>query len=255
VRLPLRRLSRSPLAYWTAVVVLACFTAAVVARSADRAGALTGRYGRLRPVVTAVRAVEAGTVLRPADVAVRTMPAAFVPEGSLRTPTAVVGRTLVVPLFRGAAVVAANLAPDGLQGLAALLPAGTRALAVPTGPGSVPLRRGDRVDLLATFDPPPAGQEPTFPVAEAALVVDVGPESAAVAVGPEEAKRIAFALVAGTVTLVVTVAVTPGPAGVTAGVTPGSPAPPAPPGPGTRRTAGTTGSGPPAAPTTPPPAR
>jgi Flp pilus assembly protein CpaB len=87
------------------------------------------------------------------------------------------------------------------------------------------LRRGDRVDVLATFDPPPAGQEPTFPVAEAALVVDVGPEAASVAVGPEEAKRVAFAVASGTVTLTVTPAVKPG-----------SPAAP--------RTGGTTGSAP-----------
>jgi Flp pilus assembly protein CpaB len=139
------------------------------------------------------------------------MPAAFVPEGSLGATAAAVGRTVIVPLFRGGAVVASNLAPDGLQGLAALLPAGTRAVAVPTGTASVPLRRGDRVDVLATFDPPAAGQDPTFAVAEAALVVDVGPEAASVAVGPEEAKRVAFAVAGGTVTLVVTTEVTPSP--------------------------------------------
>jgi Flp pilus assembly protein CpaB len=225
VRLPLRRLSRSPLAYWAVVVVLACLTASVVAHLVGEAGAQAARYGRLRPVVTATHAVEMGAVLRTGDVSLRSMPAAFLPEGSLSSTSLAVGRTVVVPLFRGGAVVAANLAPDGLQGLAALLPADTRAVAVPTGTASVPLRRGDRVDVLATFDPPPAGQEPTFPVAEAALVVDVGPEAASVAVGPEEAKRVAFAVASGTVTLTVTPAVKPG-----------SPAAP--------RTGGTTGSAP-----------
>ena len=220
----LRRLTRSPLAYWVAVVALACFTALTVARLVGSAGAEAARYGHLRPAVVAVRPLEAGAVVRPADVAVRSVPAAFLPEGSLPAPSAAVGRTVLVPLFRGAAVLGANLAPDGLRGLAALLPPETRAVSVPTGTASVPLHRGDRVDVLATFDPPPPGQEPTFAVAEAALVVDVGPEAAAVAVAPEEAKRVAYAVAQGVVTLT-----------VTAEVRPAGPAPPRPPAPGTPR--------------------
>jgi Flp pilus assembly protein CpaB len=240
----LRRLARSPLAYWAAVAALAGFTALTVAGQVERAGEQAARYGRLRPVVTATRAVEVGAVVQPADVAVRSMPAAFLPEGALGATSAVVGRTVVVPLFRGAAVVAAHLAPGGLAGVAALLPPDTRAVAVPSGPASVPLRRGDRVDLLATFDPPPAGEEPTFAVAEAALVVDVGPEAVAVAVAPEEAKRVAYAVAAGVVTLA-----------LTAEARPAAPARPAPPAPGTPRTAGTSGSVPPSAPATPQQAR
>jgi Flp pilus assembly protein CpaB len=240
----LRRLARSPLAYWTAVVALAAFTAVTVAGQAGEAGARAARYGRLRPVVTAARAVEVGTVLRPSDVTVTSMPAAFVPEGALAAAGTAVGRTVVVPLFRGAVVVAGNLAPDGLAGVAALLPAGTRAIAVPSGPSSVALRRGDRVDVLATFDPPPQGQDPTFAVAEAAPVVDVGAEAVAVAVPAEEAARVAYAVAAGTVTLALTAEVRPAP-----------PARPTPPAPDTRRTAGTTGSAPPAAPATPQQAR
>ena len=240
----LRRLARSPLAYWAAVVALACFTAFTVAGPVDKAAAQAARYGHLRPVVTATRAVEVGSVVSAADVTVRSMPAAFLPEGALAATSAVVGRTVVVPLFRGVAVVAGNLAPEGLEGLAALLPAGTRAVAVPSGPASVALRRGDRVDVLATFDPPPAGEAPTFPVAEAALVVDVGPEAVAVAVDRDEATRVAYAAAAGVVTLT-----------LTAEVKPARPARPAPPAAGTPRTGGTTGSGPPAAPATPQQAR
>ncbi len=230
----LRRLARSPFAYWAAVVALAAFTAFTVAGQVGRAGAQADRYGGLRPVVVAARPVEAGAVVRSSDVVVRSMPASFLPEGAVRAAGDVVGRTVVVPLFRGSAVVAANLAPDGLEGLAALLPAGARAVAVPTGSASVAVRRGDRVDVLATFDPPPAGEDPTFPVAEAALVVDVGPEAVAVAVAPEEAVRVAYAIAAGVVTLALTAEVRPAP-----------PARPAPPPPGTPRTAGTSGSAPP----------
>ena len=240
----LRRLARSPLAYWVAVVALAAFTASTIAGQVNRAGVKEAQYGRLRPVVTAARAVEVGSVVRSADVMVRAMPAAFLPEGAVTATDDVVGRTVIVPLFRGSPVVVGQLAPDGLEGLAALLPAGGRAVAVPTGPASVALRRGDRVDVLATFDPPPAGEDPTFPVAEAALVVDVGPEAVAVAVEPEEAVRVAYAVAAGVVTLVLTAEVTPAP-----------PAPPARRPPGTPRTGETSGSAPPAAPAIPLPVR
>lgn len=240
----LRRLARSPLVYWVTVVALACITAATVSRLVGRAGAEAARFGHLRSVVIAVASMEAGAVVRPGDVTLQSVPAAFLPDGALGSASAAVGRTVVVPLFRGAPVVAGNLAPNGLAGIAALLPTGARAVAVPTGAESVPLRRGDRVDVLATFDPPPAGEEPTFPVAEAALVVDVGPESASVAVGPDEAKRVAYALAAGRVTLA-----------ITAEVKPGAPVRTPPPPTGTPRTAGTTVSAPPATPGLPPPAR
>jgi len=240
----LRRLTRSPYAYWAAVVALAAFTASTIAGQVDRAGAQVARYGHLRPVVTAARAVEVGSVLRAADLTVRSMPAAFVPEGSLGATGEVVGRTVVVPLFRGSPVVIGQLAPDGLEGVAALLPAGGRAVAVPTGPASVAVRRGDRVDVLVTFDPPPAGEDPTFPVAESALVVDAGPEAVTVAVAPQEAVRVAYAVAAGVVTLV-----------LTAEVTPAAPARPPQQPPGTPRTGGTSGSAPPSAPATPLPNR
>ena len=93
----LRRLTRSPYAYWAAVVALAAFTASTIAGQVDRAGAQVARYGHLRPVVTAARAVEVGSVLRAADLTVRSMPAAFVPEGSLGATGEVVGRTVSSP--------------------------------------------------------------------------------------------------------------------------------------------------------------
>lgn len=201
----LRRLTRSPLAYWATVAALGGFTALTVSGLVGRARAEAARYGHLRPAVVAARPLEAGAVVRPADVVARTVPAAFLPDGAVPAPAAAVGRTVVVPILRGAAVAAANLAPDGLRGLAALLPPGTRAIAVPTGAASVALHRGDRVDVLVTLSQPATpSAEPTFAVAEAALVVDVGPESAAVAVSSEEARRVAYAVAQGTVTLTVT---------------------------------------------------
>jgi hypothetical protein len=65
------------------------------------------------------------------------------------------------------------------------------------------LEVGDRVDVLATFDPGVSGDgEPTFAVATGAVVVHVGDDAVTVAVRQAAAPRVAYALAAGTVTLV-----------------------------------------------------
>ena len=238
-----RRLTRSAPVYWAAVVALAAVTGLTAARLVGRAEAAAARYGSLRPVVVATRPVAMGTVLRPADVSVRDLPASFLPERHVAATADAVGRTAVVALFPGVPLVAGHLAPDGVQGVAALLPPGSRAVSVPGGGASAPVRTGDVVDVLATFDPsasasPAAAAEPTFAVAVSALVVDVGDDSATVAVGPEEAKRVAFAVAHGVVTLaVVPVPVAPGGtgSGPTGTSTPAGPAPTPPPPPGTPR--------------------
>ncbi|MGH9226567.1 MAG: hypothetical protein ACRD2W_22910, partial [Acidimicrobiales bacterium] len=65
-----------------------------------------------------------------------------------------------------------------------------------------PLSRGDVVDVLAALD-----DQPVLAIAVDAPVVDVGDGSVTVAVRPEEARSVAFALANGSVT----VALTPGP--------------------------------------------
>lgn len=83
------------------------------------------------------------------------------------------------------------------------LTAGSRALAVPTGPGALALRPGDRVDVLATFDPlvAPRGEDPTATVARGATVVAVRGQGVTVAVSAVEAPRVAFALSQATIAL------------------------------------------------------
>jgi hypothetical protein len=77
-------------------------------------------------------------------------------------------------------------------------------VAVPLDPGSLPVEPGDVVDVLGTFDPQLAdGAEPTVAVARSALVVDVAGEAVVVAVTPEQAPRVAFAVHAGAVALAV----------------------------------------------------
>ncbi|MDP9389783.1 MAG: hypothetical protein M3Q48_18175, partial [Actinomycetota bacterium] len=75
------------------------------------------------------------------------------------------------------------------------------------------LRPGQRVDVLATFDTGEGAGEgdgegdggpPTFPVAQGALVLDVGEEWVTVGVEAGEAPRVAFAVARGTVALALT---------------------------------------------------
>lgn len=227
------RLARSPLAYWVVVAVLALLTGMVAARVVGNAGALASRYGPLRPVVVATHPLEPGTVVTAGDVAVRRLPASVLPADAVGSTGLAEGRVVVAPVFPGVPMVAGQLAPDGQRGLTALLPAGSRAVAVPNGRPSLALVRGDAVDVLATFDDladEAEGSPPTFRVATNALVVDVGDESAAVAVTPEEAARVAFALASGVVTLALA-----GPAetadvdlDLSGSSTPAAPAPPDP---------------------------
>ncbi len=227
------RITRSPIAYWLVVGVLALFTGMVAARIVGNAGALAAQYGPLRPVVVAVHALEPGSVVGDDDVSVRLVPASLVADGALMSPDDARGRTVVAPVFPGLPIVAGQLAPDGRRGLAALLPPGSRAVAVPNARPSLALVRGDAVDVLATFDLADAaeGTPPTFPVATDAVVVDVGDESAAVAVSPDEAARVAFALASGVVTLALAAPEAPDP-GVSGSSSPAGPAPPGPPSPG-----------------------
>jgi len=229
------RLARSPLAYWLVVAVLALLTGMVAARVVGNAGALASHYGPLRPVVVATHPLEPGTVVMAADVAVRQLPASVLPADAVGSIDQAEGRVVVAPVFPGVPMVAGQLAPDGRRGLTALLPVGSRAVAVPNGRPSLALVRGDAVDVLATFDDladEAEGAPPTFRVAINALVVDVGDESAAVAVTPEEAARVAFALASGVVTLALAGPAGPAELDLSGSSSPAAPAPPDPPPPG-----------------------
>lgn len=201
MRLPFRRhrLSRSPLLFWVAVAALALTTASVVSGAINQARALAARYGPLRSMVVAARPVDRGTELASADVTVRSVPASFLADGMVRSVDEVVGRAVVVPLVPGQPLFGGQLAPEGLSGVAALLPIGTRAVSVPTGSAAPPLRRGDVVEVLATVE-----GRATLAVATDAGVLDVGTEVATVAVSPEEARAVAYALAHGSVTVTLT---------------------------------------------------
>ena len=194
-------LRRRALVYWAATALLAGLTAVLVGALVTRAERAAARYGDARPVLVAVDDLAPGDLVTEAAVAVELRPAALVPEDALSERPE--GRTALAPIAAGEAIVPERLAPDGLTGVAALLPEGTRALAVPTGPGTLRLALGDVVDVLVTADPGlvegTAGMGRT--VASGATVVDVTEDTATVAVAQADAPAVAAALTQGTVTL------------------------------------------------------
>lgn len=187
-------LVRRPWVYWALVALVAAAVASVTTGMVRDATASVRRFGAMVEVPVAARSVPMGTVLGAGDVAWRSLPAGVLPAEELeRSP---VGRTAWVPLVEGEALVVSKFAPLGSSGLAALLPAGARALAVPSVTGNPSLQRGDRVDVLVTID-----GSPTEAVASGAMVLDVTPETVTVAVTTEDAPKVAFALSRGVVTL------------------------------------------------------
>ena len=204
MRLAQLRYQRSILVYWIVAALLAAGTWMVVARLVGAASAEAARYGSVRDVAVVLRPVETGQVVTTADIGRRRIPAAFVPEADIVDDP--VGMVALAPLASGEVFLAARLAPIGLRGVAALVPAGHRALAVPAGPGTPPVRVGDAVDVYVTLAEDEATRDdgaPTFAVALGTRVVavDRAAETVTISVPIEDVPRVAFAIAAATVTL------------------------------------------------------
>ena len=203
-----RRAAARPRVRRVGVGLLAVATGLVVTSLVASAEAARDRWGRTRPVVVATRDLSPGDTIEVSDVEVRTLPEAASGSAALReAPT---GAVVSQPVVAGEALVGQRLAPDGLSGVAALVPAGQRAVAVPLGPmGAPPLSIGDLVDVLAVVPVAADGLadggtnsgEPAFPLVEEARVVDVGEQSVSVAVPDVDAPRLAWTLTNGSVVL------------------------------------------------------
>jgi hypothetical protein len=196
------------------VAALAAATGLTVTSLLGAAGAARDRWGDTRPVVVATRDLAPGEVLDGGTTEIRDLPAAVLGEAVLaEAPTDAVVRH---PILAGEPVVATRLAPAGLVGAAALVPAGERAVAVPTGPAATPpLVVGDWVDVMAVLPTAPAldvgdgpggvggpgGSDPAFALVERAAVVDVSDGVVSVAVPEADAPRVAWAVGNGSVVL------------------------------------------------------
>jgi Flp pilus assembly protein CpaB len=193
-RRAVRRARRSVALRWLLVVVAAGAVAVEGARIGADATAEREAWGTSVDVVVVRRRVAAGDPIRSGDVGLEPWPAALVPDDAVHAvPGGAVASAALVP---GEALVSSRVAPAGIGPVAARVPAGWRAVAVPTsasglGPPAPPLEVGDRVDLLAPD-----------PVAVAAVVVAVDDSSVTVAVPADDATAVAEALAATVVTVV-----------------------------------------------------
>jgi Flp pilus assembly protein CpaB len=137
-------------------------------------------------VAVVARPVRAGTALSGADVRTTRLPTVAVPDAA---PAArPIGQTARVDLVPGEVLLASRL---GSRGVAAMLPAGARALAVPRAAGTPPLEPGQHVDLLADGGV----------IVTAASVLAIDESGTTVAVPEAAAPVVAQAIAAGSVTL------------------------------------------------------
>lgn len=192
------KLARSALAYWVACVALASVTAIMVGSLVGRAARAERRYGRTRSVVVATARIEPGRTVDGGNVAVQRWPIGLVPPGSLATVPH--RHVALVAIEAGEPVAGRRVSGSGRTGPTALIPRGSRAVAVPLPVSGLPLTPGDQVDLV----PAGAGAGGGVgagggdghgrPAASDAIVIAVSPQTVAVAVRADDLGRVATAL-------------------------------------------------------------
>lgn len=204
-----RVVRRSSLMWWTLTAVLALVTALVVGTSVRRTSAAAERLGASRAVWVVRAPVAGGDVFRGSDVSLVARPRGLVPVGALDASASPIGEATRVDVVVGEIVLTGRLAGHGAHGVAAMVPPGYRAVAVPNDEATPRVATGDRVDVLATFDvgdglsaarDGPA-TAPSFAVASNAEVLAVSPRAITLAVESADAPRVAFALAKAAVTL------------------------------------------------------
>jgi Flp pilus assembly protein CpaB len=198
-----------------AVVALAAVVTALAVASALRTAEQTrSRWAETRRVAVAERDLAPGEVVDAGAVVLRELPRAAVsPAAAEDVP---VGAVVRYPIAAGEPLVGSRLAPDGLTGVAALVPGDHRAVAVPVGPaGMPPLTIGDRVDVVALAPTTPhiersteseepeeaTGSMAATLLADQALVVDVAETAVTIAVPESLAPTVAYAATQGLVAL------------------------------------------------------
>jgi Flp pilus assembly protein CpaB len=194
-------LRRQPRLWWLLTIATAVAVGWVVSSIVAEAERSRAAWGTSVVVAVATRDIEAGDPITMGDVDLVERPLAVLPDDALdHLPESAVASTAIAA---GEVLVTARLAAAGFTGLAATLPEGSRAVAIPVEVGlAPPLAAGDRVDVLVALAPDAAGNGPPgFVVAAGALVVSVDEGAVTVAVQAPVAPRIAVALGHGAVTL------------------------------------------------------
>jgi len=168
-------------------LLLAVFAAAGAAAIADGYGSSVARgYGPLRPVVVLAAGLPAGGRIGPRQagsaLAVRRIPARFVPPGALAAPAEALGLVPRAALPAGSYLLAGQLAPSGRSRRASPgLPGDRRPVEIEvSGAGALlaagPSPAGAKVDVVVTAEASGAGPGRTFVAAAAAPLLALRPD-------------------------------------------------------------------------------
>lgn len=169
----------------------ALLAAAAAAAVADGYGRSVARgYGELRTVVVAGARLRPGRPIDPAGaaLAVRRVPARFVPPGALRDPAEAAGLVPAAPVPAGSYLLAAQLRPPRDGGSGPSLGRGRRpveiavsgAAALAVGGGS-PV--GTRVDVVLTTEPSSTAAGRTYVAAASVPLLALAPGAEGEAAG------------------------------------------------------------------------
>ena len=132
-------------------VVLGALAFVVVRGYQDRVEASHPAVGPPVDIVTAATDLARGTALSDEMLHTSTVPEDFVPPGAVRDAATVVGRVLTADIEAGEILTRSRLAGTTVGPVAALVPAGLRAVVVPSGTPARTIRAGDRVEVYATY--------------------------------------------------------------------------------------------------------
>ncbi|HEY5153563.1 MAG TPA: SAF domain-containing protein [Acidimicrobiales bacterium] len=182
--------------------MLALGAAALVAGQGRQAADTVAGLGARRSVAIARRDLEPGRIIAAGDVVTRLLPVAAIPTGGQTFDSAadVTGRVVTARTLTGEVVNRARVAPDGVSGMAALIPAGWRGVSVPRpadGSG-LTVALGDVVDVLAPDSEGPSESAGAALAARAAVVIATNDGSVTVAVRADDAVGVATAVGRGT---------------------------------------------------------
>lgn len=141
----------------------------------ERERSVDAKVGPLVPVVVARHDVPSDEPLRPADMAVRRVPARFVPPDALGAPGRLSGARAAVPMAAGAYITTGLLQSATAAGDGPLRP-GERALELAVGGGEALALAGpgSRVDVLVSTRPHD-GAGRTFVALEDVVLLDLRP--------------------------------------------------------------------------------
>jgi Flp pilus assembly protein CpaB len=191
-----------------AAVLVSIVTATIVFGDLTRLHRRAESLGPLRTVLIATRDIPLGATLGAKDVEETSRYASTIPENAVTTRRRAVGRVVAVPVLKGAALLAPNLAPAARTGADGLVPIGYRAVRVQPEDGLKP-PLGAVVDVLASLDPTVVEHTGADLVARGArvLAVDTATDASSEGVGvtvlvtEDEARELAFAAANGVLTL------------------------------------------------------